>query len=210
MRQKRSHSPTVVALALLLAGLLPRPTPGIAQPKSPGSTVAGHASAVQATVFGNLGTVSTTMLADTGTLTNNKDVNDASQLTGDIPSLLSAEVLSATTLGYPDEVDSEASLGTLALTIAGISITAESVVAQASKVSGAAGSGNSYIQDLAINGARVTITGEPNQIVSIPGGQMVINEQAVSPTGTFVVNALHVTVNGVADILVASATAGVS
>jgi hypothetical protein len=96
------------------------------------------------------------------------------------------------------------------LTIAGISITAESVVAQASKVSGAAGSGNSYIQDLAINGARVTITGEPNQIVSIPGGQMVINEQAVSPTGTFVVNALHVTLNGVADILVASATAGVS
>ncbi len=210
MHQKRSHSPTVVAVALLLAGLLPRPTPGIGRPNSPGKPVTGQAVAVQATVFGNLGTATTTVLANTGTLADNKDVRDASQLTGDIPSLLSAEVLSATTLGYPDEVDSEASLGNLAMSIGGISVTADSVVAVASKVSGAAGSGNSYVQNLAINGVPVTITGEPNQIVSIPGGQMVINEQALSPTGGFVVNAIHITMNSVADVLVASATAGVS
>ena len=50
----------------------------------------------------------------------------------------------------------------------------------------------------------------PNQTVWIPGGQMVINEQTVSSTGAFVVNALHVTVNGVANLVLASATAGIS
>jgi hypothetical protein len=210
MNQKRRHPPNVVAVALLLANLLVWPMLGSAGPIPPGRPVTGHASAVQATVFGNLGTASTSLLANSGTLTGNNDVKDASELTGSIPSLLDAEVLSATTLGYPDEVDSEASLGNLAMTIAGVNVTADSVVADVSKVSGAAGSGNSFIQNLAINGVPITITGEPNQTMPIAGGQMVINEQTVSPTGAFTVNAIHVTVIGMADVLIASATAGVS
>src|SRR5947208_2675723 len=54
------------------------------------------------------------------------------------------------------------------------------------------------------------ITGTVNQTVAIPGGQVVINEQQVLSDGTLVVNALHATVSGVADAVVASATAGPS
>ena len=49
-----------------------------------------------------------------------------------------------------------------------------------------------------------------NQTVSIPGGQVVINEQQILSDGTLVVNALHATVSGVADVVVASAAAGAS
>jgi len=210
MHRERSHPPALVAVAWLLAGLLAWSIPGFAQSTSLGNSVTGQASAVQATILGAPGIGSTNALANTGTLTDNQDAKDASRLKGSIPSLLTAEVLSAATIGYPNEVDSEASLGNLSLTVAGVTITADSVIAQSSKTSGAAGTGNSYINNLAINGALVSISGEPNQTVAIPGGSMVINEQTVTSTGSFVVNAIHVTVHGVADIVIASATAGVA
>jgi hypothetical protein len=96
------------------------------------------------------------------------------------------------------------------MTIAGVGITADSVVAQASQVLGAAGSGSSVFSNLSINGTPIAVTGAPNQAVWIPGGQVIINEQTISPTGTAVVNALHVTVTGVADATIASASAGIS
>jgi len=96
------------------------------------------------------------------------------------------------------------------MTVAGIGITADSVVSQASQVLGAAGTGSSYISNLAINGMPVAVSGAPNQTVWIPGGQMILNEQSISSTGGAVVNAIHITVNGVADVVVASATAAIS
>ena len=54
----------------------------------------------------------------------------------------------------------------------------------------------------------VWVSGSPNQRLWIPGGQLVLNEQIVSATGT-TVNALHATVYGVADVVIASATAGI-
>jgi hypothetical protein len=124
--------------------------------------------------------------------------------------LLGAEVLSASTIAWPNEVASQASLANLNLGLAGIGITADSIVAQASQVAGAAGTGTTTISNLLVNGTPVAITGAPNQIVGIPGGQIVINEQTISSTGTAVVNALHVTVAGVADVVIASATAGIA
>jgi hypothetical protein len=111
---------------------------------------------------------------------------------------------------YSNQVDSAASLANLGLSLAGISISADSVVAMASQVLGGAGAGSSYIDNLVINGVTVPVTGAPNQIISIPGGQVVLNEQTISSTGSAVVNAIHITVNGVADVVVASATAAVS
>jgi len=130
--------------------------------------------------------------------------------TGTVPSVLTGEVLSAGTISWPDEVDSAASLANLNLSLAGIGITADSVVAQASQVAGAAGTGSTTIDNLLINGTPIAITGAPNQVVGIPGGQLIINEQTISSTGTAVVNALHVTVTGVADVVIASATAGIA
>jgi hypothetical protein len=199
----------IAAIALTLSGLLLWPAAGTAQLAA--QNVAGQASAVQATVFGGLlGTATTTTLAGSGTLSGVNDERDVGQDTGSVPSLLSAEVLNAFTYSYPDEVDSGASLANVSLTVAGVAISADSATARASQVLGAAGSGSSTIDNLAINGVSVVVTGAPNQTISIPGGQMVINEQTISSTGTAVVNALHVTVNGVADVVIASATAGIS
>jgi hypothetical protein len=152
----------------------------------------------------------TTALANTGTLTTANDALDASMLAGGIPAVLSAETLSASTISWPNQVDSEVSLGNLSMTVAGVGITADFVMAQASQVAGAAGIGSSTLTNLTVNGTSIAVTGVPNQAVWIPGGQVIINEQTISSTGAAVVNALHVVVAGVADVVVASATAGVS
>jgi hypothetical protein len=165
---------------------------------------------VQASVLGILGTVGSTTLSGTGSLSGANNARDASQLAGNIPSLLGAEALQADTIGLANEVDSEASLAGLNLTIAGIPITADFVRASAVAISGAAGSATSEIDNLAINGLPIAITGAPNQTVAIPGGQLVINEQTVSSNGSTMVNALHVTVSGIADVVIASAAAGIS
>jgi hypothetical protein len=206
--------PTLVAVAVMLISLLAWPTAGLAQlggllPSPTTSTVTGQATAVRATLLGILGTTTTTVLSDTGTLAGITDVRNASQLTGGIPSLLGAEVLQAATIGGPNQVDSEASLANLSLNIAGIGISAKFAMAQASQVTGAVGSGRSSIDNLAINGAAVVVTGQPNQTVAIPGGQIVINEQTILP-GSVTVNALHVVVNGIADVVISSAAAGIS
>ena len=207
-RRHDRHLDTAV-VALLLAILLTLPTAALAQ-LATASTVTGQATAVQTTVLGFLGTANTTTLASTAPLASTTDAQDASQSAGSVPALLSAEALSAATIGYPDEVDSTASLGSLNLNIAGVSIAADLVMAQATQVLGTAASGSSSLDNLTINGVPVAVTGAPNQTVAIPGGQIVLNEQTVSSTGAFVVNALHATVNGVADVVIASATAGIS
>jgi hypothetical protein len=220
MKGKNHHRPIVVASALLLAGVLALPSVALAQlgglpplplptPTGAASTVTGQAAAAQVVLLGLLGTATTTSLTSTGISGTNAE-SDVGQNAGSIASLLGAEALNAATYSYSNEVDSVASFGNLSLGVGGLSISADSVVAEASQVLGAAGSGSSYIDNLAINGVPVTVTGDPNQTISIPGGQLVLNEQTVSSTGSTVVNAIHVTVNGVADIVLASATAGIS
>ncbi len=198
------------AAGLAELGALVPPPPLPSPPAATSSTVVGDASAARVSVLGILGTAMTTALADTGTLSGVNDARDASTVIGSVPSTLSAETLSAATFSWVDQVDSEASLTNLSMTVAGIGITADSVIAQASQVLGAAGSGTSYIDNLSINGTPIAVTGAPNQAVWIPGGQVIINEQTVSSTGTAVVNALHVAITGVADVVIASATAGIS
>ncbi len=210
---RRCSLAVALAMALLawpaigdaqLGGILPSP------PTTTTSTVVGDASAARVSVLGILGTAMTTALADTGTLASANDALDASMLAGGIPSALSAETLSAATISWVDQVDSYASLGNLNMTIAGVGINADSVVAQASQVLGAAGTGSSTLSNLSINGTPIAVTGAPNQAIWIPGGQVILNEQTISSTGAAAVNALHVVVTGVADVVVASATAGVS
>ncbi len=208
MRQTESFRRCLIAIALAMA-LLAWPAASIAQ-LSTAPTVVGDASAARVSVLGALGTATTTVLADTGPLGGINDARDASTDTGSVPSVLAGEVLSAGTISWPDEVDSVASLANLNVNVAGVGITADLIVARASQVLGAAGSGSSSLDNLSINGIPVTVTGAPNQAVWIPGGQVIINEQTISSTGTAVVNALHVAVTGVADVVIASATAGIS
>ncbi|MGH7255217.1 MAG: choice-of-anchor P family protein [Nitrospirales bacterium] len=165
------------------------------------------------TLTGTIGTVlgTTTVLSGTGTLVaGTSDALQASELTAGVPSLLTGEVLHAVTIGYPDQIDSEASLAALALNVAGINIGADFVMARALAAINATPIGTSNIDSLSINGVPFSVTGEPNQMISVAGGVVVLNEQQTLPDGTLVVNALHAIVSGVADVVVGSAMAGYS
>ena len=190
-----------VTAAAFGAGLFAWPVPGDAQ------TVVGNAKAAQVTAFSLLGG-STTALADTGALGGTSDARDAALVTAGIPSVLSGEVLRAVTIGWPDQVTSEASLAGLGLTVGGVPISADFVMATATALLRGAGSGRSILENLSINGVPVAVSGEPNQTFLIPGGEVVVNQQTVSAAGT-TVNALRATVFGVTDVVVASATAGI-
>ena len=163
---------------------------------------------IPAPIPGPVGTLlgATTVLGSTGTA-GTGDVLQASNTTAGIASLLTGEALHAVAIGYPDQVDSEASLAALALNVGGTSIGADFVMSRATAVAGSA-VGASNIDGLSINGAPIPVTGNPNQTIGIPGGSVVLNEQRTLPDGTLVVNALHAIVSGVADVAVASAAAG--
>jgi hypothetical protein len=188
----------LMAAIVALTGCVGWATAGDAQ------TVTGQARAVQATVLG-----SQTVLSDTGALTGGDDARQASQVTGAVPSVLTAEALHATTIGWPDQAASEASLAGLAVTVAGNGITAGFVMARAAAILGGAGVGDTDIDALSINGAPITVTGQPNQTIPLLRGRVVINEQQpLFPSG-MTVNALHIVIDGVADVVIASATAGI-
>jgi hypothetical protein len=185
----------VVVAIVTLAGW---PTAGAAQ------TAIGHARAVQTTILG-----STTVLSDTGTLSGSDDALQASQVTGGVPSVLTAEALHAATIGWPDQAAAEASLAALRLTVAGTGISAGFVMARAAAILGGGSAGDTTIDGLSINGVPITVTGQPNQTIPLLGGRVVINEQrAMFPSG-MAVNALRVVIDGVADVVIASATAGI-
>jgi hypothetical protein len=196
MDRRASSRLNAVALAVVFAGMSASPAGRSVQ------TVTGQARAVQAT------TLTTIILADTGTLGSSSDARDAALTTGNVASLLSAEVLRAVTVGWPDQVFSEASLGNLTMAVGGIGISADSVMASALASIDGSITARTLIGNLSVNGVPVALTGSPNQTIAIPGGRLVINEQRTSSAGT-TVNAIHATVFGVADVVVASATAGI-
>ena len=202
MDRVTSHDWKLLMVAGVLVSLLAWPGTSEAQ------TVTGQASAVQATAFNALGLGTTTALSKTAPLSGTSDARQASLVTGSVPSLLTGQALHAVTIGWPDQVASEASLGNLAMTVAGTGISADFVMARALAVLGSAGTGRTNINGLRINGIPIVPTGSPNQTIAIPGGRVVINEH-VSSAGATVVNGLHVVVDGVMDVVIASAKSGI-
>jgi hypothetical protein len=196
MSRKVWYRLRATAFAVAFAAVSAWSTPGAAQ------TVIGQARAVQVTAVGTL------VLVDTGTLGGTDDARDATLDSAVIPSMLSSEVLRAVTMGWPDQVASETSLASVNLAVGITGISADFVMARALAVLGEPSAVISTIENLSINGIPVAVTGQPNQRIPIAGGQVVINEQIVSPSG-ITVNAIHATVLGVIDVVIASATAGI-
>jgi len=207
MRYRVFHRWIFVALCVLSVGLLEWPARTRAQtlggiPVVPPTIPVPVPVPVPVTVSTVLGT---------GTLAPGSLDSLYSELDSINTSLVSAQVPSARVIGYADQIAANSYLSSLNLTIAGIAIAAASAEAAArGPLDGSPGDATSYISGLSINGVEVLIDGTVNQTVAIPGGQVVINEQQVLSDGTLVVNALHATVSGVADAVVASATAGPS
>lgn len=199
---------TVLAVALVVfltsaqagvAQLLPLPLPS---PTPTSSSVSGEATALRATVLGM-----TTALASTGSLVDAADARGASEPAGSIAYIGGAQVLHATTISS-DAVRSEASLADLALTVAGVGISVGFAMARAVDTAGGAPAGQSSLGDLVINGSTFYPSGT-TETLYVGGVQIVLNEVVQSAAG-ITVNALHITsLDGLIDVVVASATAGV-
>src|SRR2546430_15491574 len=176
------------------------------------STFSGEATVVQATVLG----LPPVVLSDTGALDSTGGAREASLLDANVPGLLTAEVLHAWTVGQGQRSSSEASVANVTLTVVGNTISAGLLRARATAEchNGTASvSGSSEIVDLVVNGQAIVVSGQPNHTISLPVGRVIINEQQSSVrgnTGDITVNALHVMVDGVADVIISSAHADIT
>jgi len=176
------------------------------------TTFSGEATVVQATVLG----LSPIVLSDTGALDSTGGAREASLLDANVLGLLTAEVLHASTVGQGQRSSSEASVANVTLTVGGNTISAGLLRARATAEchNGTASvSGSSEIVDLVVNGQAIVVSGQPNQTISLPVGRVIINEQQSSVrgnTGDITVNALHVMVDGVADVIISSAHADIT
>jgi hypothetical protein len=206
-----------VALALACSERHPDPVAPEFWTSSPSATQAtsfsGQATVVQAKLFSPVPAAVT--LVDAGPLPSSGGAREASLLDASVPGLLTAEVLHATTVGQGNASRSEASVAELALTVGGNSISARFLQARATAMctdAGATASGSSDIAALTVNGQTIAIDGTPNQTVLLPNGtgKVVINEQTSSGPGDITVNALHVSVTGVADVIISSAHADIT
>lgn len=154
-------------------------------------------------------------VSDTGPLPESGGALEKSLLQYSAPGLVSTEVCHAVVVGEGDASHAAAAAGRTSLT-AGANVIAFDAVwswAHASCCSdGASVSGMSGLVSLTVNGLPVNVSGQPNQTVSLPGGRIIINEQVTCLDGDYAaitVNALHVVIDGVTDLVVCSSHADI-
>jgi hypothetical protein len=177
---------------------------------SQNTSYSGRATVVQATVLGGT-PIAPITLVEAGPLPSSGGADEQSLLDANVPGLLSAEVLHAATSGQGSRSSSEASVAELAVTAGGNSVSAGFLMsrAEAKCTDGtASASGSSEIARLGINGQTIVVSGAPGQTIILPNGRVIINEQSTAP-GDITVNALHIIVDGIADVVVASAHADI-
>ena len=211
------HYWKVISIAGAFAGLAAWPGIGQAQlgglplpplPPLPGgggggaTQIVSQASGVTAVINGNV-----TSLVDTGTLGSASEPLGTGVSILSVPGVLYAEAVHAATMGWSDQVVSQASLGNLVLTVAGTGISADFIMSRAQAVSGAGATGGTSIDGLNIGGVPISPTGVPNQAISLPGLSVILNEQ-IQSAGGIVVNALRIrTLDGLTDVVVGSSRA---
>lgn len=170
-------------------------------------TYSGRATGVDATVLGE-----TVRLADTGPLPESGGAREATLLEAEVPGVLTAEVLHASTVGQGTRSHSEASTSRVRISVEGHEIEADFLMAEATarcEDGQVVLEGHSDVARLTVDGTTVTVTGEPNQRVDLsPAGHVVINEQTRGDEEITVV-ALRVVIPGAADIQVSRAYADI-
>lgn len=185
--------------------------------QSNSTTFSGQATVVRANVVGN-----EIVLVNAGPLPPEGGTAENSFLEEEVPGILMAEVLHASTVGQGHQSSSEASVANLYLTVGGNDILAGFLMARATaECNGgtASVSGSSQIATLVINGQTIAMSGQPNQTINLPNGRVVINEQQAFVAGGFgdiTVNGLHVTISNpadgsvLADVVISSAHADIT
>ena len=181
--------------------------PSFATTAPQSTTYSGQATVVQATVLGQ-----SIQLVNAGPLPPEGGAAQDNLLAATVPGLLSAEVLHAATVAGGSHSRSEASVANVTVTAGGNTITAGFLMARAEArcTDGtASASGSSEIALLTINSQTVAVSGDTNQTITLPTASVVINEQRRDGAGAITVNALHVVVTGVADVVISSAHADI-
>ncbi len=208
-----NHHATSSKLGVVLAAVLIVSALGATPLLADTTQFSGQATGLKGTLLGT----ALPAISDTGPLPPGGGQQETSLLSASLPGGLgTAEVFHSSTIGQGDRSRSEAALANLNLTVGGNTIGADLLMARAMAVCNGNGfssiSGSSEIAALVINGQTITVSGQPNQTVTLPfnSGQVIINEQKAVDSSDITVNALHVTVNGVADVIVASAHADVT
>jgi hypothetical protein len=153
----------------------------------------------------------TTTIAGTGNLPSTGGELSNEVLTVSVPGVLTGGVAHASTIGLGNHTDSSSSLSGLSLEVGEVVLTADFIESKASAAIAngeAATSGGSTLVNLVIAGQAITISGFPNQTVLVPGGKVVINETLQS-AGAITVNALHISLTDIADLVLGSSHAAV-
>jgi len=208
-RQWRFASAAWVLIAMI-TGLV------CASPAQAQTTFSGRAFAA----FINTPLTGPIFVSDTGQLSPSGGARDDALLdTRDLglatlDSVLTAEVLAASTSGASGKADSSASLANVVVLPGNAAQVTASFVRADSQATCTGVSGSSEIVGLTFGGTAITVSGQPNQTLTLPGGAtLVINEQTTNSNGTFrqmQVNALHLTVPGVAEVILSSAESDIN
>lgn len=180
-----------------------------------GAITPAISQAYAATTFGGRATamsVSSPLVAstfmDTGSLGSSENIQYADPVTIQTP-LATADGLLSVTTAF-GQAESQASLGELVLLPGTPNVITAYFAFAKSQATCSGVSGYSDITSLTIGGQSIPVTGQPNQVVSIPGVMtLTINEQIVSGN-SITVNALHLTTPLGADIIVSSASSSAS
>jgi len=193
-----SVAAVMTAMILVTGTIMPVVTPAFAS-----TSVDGRAIAMSVT--SPLGAV---RFMDTGSLASAGNEADAAPVTIQNP-LATADGLLSTTMGT-DSAQSQSALGALVLLPnTPTQITAYFTMAR-SQATCSGVSGSSDITNLTLAGKQIQVTGQPNQVVSVPGVlTLTINEQKTGP-GSITVNALHLHTTLGTDVIVSSAQSTVS
>src|SRR5882762_766698 len=209
-RNQRRFAPAAWALVALITGLV------CASPAHAQTTFSGRAFAA----FVSTPLTGPMFISDTGQLPPSGGARDDALLdTRDLGlatlnSVLTAEVLAASTSGANGKADSSASLANVVVLPGNAAQVTASFVQAESQATCSGVSGSSEIVGLTFGGTAITVTGQPNQTVTLPGGaKLIINEQTTTSNGTFhqiQVNALHLIVPGVAEVVLSSAESDIN
>lgn len=148
--------------------------------------------------------------SDTGQLSSSGGSLSSSLASISITGVLSASLLDAKTSGAKGVATSSASLENL--NVLNGTITATSLLAK-SKATPSGVTGSTTIANLTVGGQVVTVTGTPNQTITVGPLTLIINEQTVTKSGAYrkiEVNALDVQVSGVGQVIIGHAESDIT